>query len=196
MGAREIHDGDEPCRRRDRLDHFAFEVGERCTELLPEPGRPAGTCGLPRSGVVISEVGVVFVLEWQRRIPHPCEGVEGRLPTFGYLGRHEHCPFSAAYGSPVYTPREAPEVGNKVATLAQYTITPPAGIGDFDNAGVLSAVVSTGTPTYAGANLNYQNDSGVMIQSGAQVSTPGDPDVPLTAFNAAYGSALPATPAG
>ena len=60
-----------------------------------------------------------------------------------------------------------------------------------------SWVVSTGSPTYAGANLNYQNDSGVMIQNGAQVSTPGDPDVPpLTAFNAAYGSALPATPAG
>jgi hypothetical protein len=91
---------------------------------------------------------------------------------------------------------EAPEVGNKIATLAHYTITPPAGIGDFDNTGVLSAVVSTGTPTYAGANLNYQNDSGVMIQNGAQVSTPGDPDVPLTGFNAAYGSALPATPAG
>jgi hypothetical protein len=91
---------------------------------------------------------------------------------------------------------EAPEIGNKIATLAHYTITPPSGIGDFDNAGVLSTVVSAGTPTYAGANLNYQNDSGVMIQNGAQVSTPGDPDVPLTAFNAAYGSALPATPAG
>jgi Peptidase A4 family len=91
---------------------------------------------------------------------------------------------------------EAPEVGNKIATLAHYTITPPSGIGDFDNAGILSAVVSAGPPTYAGANLNYQNDSGVMIQNGAQVSTPGDPDVPLSAFNAAYGSALPATPAG
>ena len=91
---------------------------------------------------------------------------------------------------------EAPEVGSRIATLAHYTITPPSGLGDFDNAGVLSSVVAAGTPTYAGANLNYQNDSGVMIQNGAQVSTPGDPDVPLTAFNAAYGSALPATPAG
>jgi hypothetical protein len=91
---------------------------------------------------------------------------------------------------------EAPEVGSRIATLAHYTITPPSGLGDFDNAGVLSGVVATGTPTYAVANLNYQNDSGVMIQNGAQVSTPGDPDAPLTAFNAAYGSALPATPAG
>ena len=91
---------------------------------------------------------------------------------------------------------EAPEVGNKIATLAHYTMTPPSGTGDFDHAGVLSTVVATGTPAYAGANLNYQNDSGVMIQNGAQVSTPGDPDVPLTAFNAAYGSALPATSAG
>jgi len=91
---------------------------------------------------------------------------------------------------------EAPEVGGKIATLAHYTITPPSGIGDFDNAGVLSTVVAAGTPTYGGANLNYQNDSGVMIQNGTQVSTPGDPDVlALTAFNAAYGAAVPATPA-
>jgi hypothetical protein len=35
-----------------------------------------------------------------------------------------------------------------------------------------------------------------MIQNGVQVSTPGNPDSALTAFNAAYGSALPATPTG
>ena len=91
---------------------------------------------------------------------------------------------------------EAPEVGGRIATLAHYAIAPPTGMGDFDSAGVLSSIVSSGTPTYAGANLNYQNDSGVMIQNGAQVSTPGDPDAPLTAFDAAYGSAVPATPAG
>ena len=91
---------------------------------------------------------------------------------------------------------EAPEVGGKIATLAHYTVTPPAGIGDFDNAGVLSSIVSSGTPVYTGAKLNFQNDSGVMIQNSVQVSTPGDPDVPLTAFNAAYGSAVPPTPAG
>jgi hypothetical protein len=91
---------------------------------------------------------------------------------------------------------EAPEVGSRIATLAHYTITPPTSIGDFDNAGVLSNIVSSGTPVYTGANLNYQNDSGVMIQNNVQVSTPGDPDAPLTAFNAAYGSAVPPTPAG
>ena len=42
---------------------------------------------------------------------------------------------------------EAPEVGSKIATLAHYTITPPSGLGDFDNAGVLSGVVATGRRT-------------------------------------------------
>jgi hypothetical protein len=90
---------------------------------------------------------------------------------------------------------EAPEVNGRIATLAHYTINAPAGIGDFDNAGVLTSIPS-GTPTYTGAGLNYANDSGVMIQNNVQVSTPGNPDTPLTAFNAAYGSAVPATPAG
>jgi hypothetical protein len=35
-----------------------------------------------------------------------------------------------------------------------------------------------------------------MIQNKVQVSTPGNPDSPLTAFNVAYGSALPSTPTG
>lgn len=92
---------------------------------------------------------------------------------------------------------EAPEVGGRIATLNHYTITPPSNTGDFDNAGVLSSIVSSGTPTYTGANLNYTNDSGVMIQNKVQVSTPGNPDVPaLSAFNAAYGSAIPGTPTG
>ena len=91
---------------------------------------------------------------------------------------------------------EAPEVNGRIATLAHYAINVPSGIGDFDNAGVLTSIPS-GTPTYTGAGLNYANDSGVMIQNNVQVSTPGNPDSPaLTAFNAAYGSALPATPAG
>jgi Peptidase A4 family len=91
---------------------------------------------------------------------------------------------------------EAPEVGGSIATLAHYTITPPSGLGDFDNAGILTSIVSSGTPTYTNAGLNYSNDSGVMIQKNVQVSTPGDPDSALTAFNIAYGSTLPSTPAG
>ena len=84
----------------------------------------------------------------------------------------------------------------RIATLAHYTVSPPAGIGDFDSAGVLTTILSSGTPTYAGAALNYTNDSGVMIQNGAQVSTPGNPDTALTAFNFGYGSTVPSTPAG
>ncbi len=91
---------------------------------------------------------------------------------------------------------EAPEVGGRIATLAHYAFSPPAGTGDFDNAGILSTIVSSGTPSYSGAALNYANDSGVMVQNGAQVSTPGDPDSALTAFNVAYGSSLPSTPTG
>ena len=91
---------------------------------------------------------------------------------------------------------EAPEVGGSVATLAQYTVSPPANTGDFDNAGTLATVVSGGTPTFSAAGLNYQNNSGVMIQNNVQVSTPGDPDAALTAFDTAYGPALPPTPAG
>jgi hypothetical protein len=56
--------------------------------------------------------------------------------------------------------------------------------------------VSSGSPTYTGAGLNYANDSGVMIQNKVQVSTPGDPDTALSAFNIGYGSTLPSTPAG
>jgi Peptidase A4 family len=89
---------------------------------------------------------------------------------------------------------EAPEVGGRIATLAHYTITPAVpGSGDFDNAGILTSIPS-GAPSYAPAGLNYSNDSGVMIQNGAQVSTPGDPDSALTAYNVAYGSTIPSTP--
>ncbi len=92
---------------------------------------------------------------------------------------------------------EAPEVGGKIATLAHYTFSPPSGTGDFDNAGILTTVGTSGvTPTYTGAGLNYANDSGVMVQNSVQVSTPGDPDTALTAFNAAYGATLPSTPTG
>jgi hypothetical protein len=101
----------------------------------------------------------------------------------------------AGTGSSAEWIMEAPEVNGKIATLAHYAINAPSGVGDFDNAGVLTSIPS-GTPTYTGAGLNYANDSGVMIQNNVQVSTPGDPDTALSAFNAAYGSALPATPAG
>ena len=101
---------------------------------------------------------------------------------------------------------EAPEVGGRIATLANYSFGTANGLGgalgDFDNAGTLATQVSSGTPAYAAANLNYTADSGVMIQNSVQVSTPGDPNLASTtppaaagiAFNAQYGSGLPATP--
>jgi hypothetical protein len=89
---------------------------------------------------------------------------------------------------------EAPEVNGKIATLAHYTTTPVNGNGDFDNAGILTTEVSSGTPTYTPANLNYAADSGTMVQNNVTVSTPGDPDTAATSFNVGYGSAVPATP--
>jgi Peptidase A4 family len=91
---------------------------------------------------------------------------------------------------------EAPEVNGRIASLAHYTFSPPANTGDFDSAGYLKSIVSSGSPTYTGAGLSYTSDSGVLIQNGTQVSTPGDPDTAATAYNAAYGSTLPATPTG
>ncbi len=92
---------------------------------------------------------------------------------------------------------EAPEVGFSIATLSDYTFS-GNGVGtttgDFDNAGTLAAPVSSGTPTYTPAALNYANDSGVLVQNNEQVSTPGEPDSALTAFNMAYGATAPAAP--
>ena len=55
---------------------------------------------------------------------------------------------------------EAPEVGGRIATLAHYTVTPPAGTGDFDNAGVLTSIRDErGRRPTPRAGLNYTNDS-------------------------------------
>lgn len=89
---------------------------------------------------------------------------------------------------------EAPEVGGRIATLNPYTINAPAGVGDFDQAGVLSTAGGSTQPAYTDAGLNYTNDAGVMVQNGVQVSTPGDPDGVATAFNIEYGAATPTTP--
>lgn len=91
---------------------------------------------------------------------------------------------------------EAPEVGGKIATLAHYTISPSGSKGDFDNAGILTSIVSSGAPTYTNAGLIYSSDSGVMIQNNVQVSTPGMPDTAKSAFNVAYGSTVPGQPTG
>jgi hypothetical protein len=87
-------------------------------------------------------------------------------------------------------------VNGKISALAHYGITPPAGTGDFDNAGYLTSPVSGGSPAYINAGLNRLKNAGVMMQNGVQVSTPGNPDSALSAFNSAYGSTMPATPPG
>ncbi|NMP23350.1 G1 family glutamic endopeptidase [Sulfobacillus harzensis] len=72
---------------------------------------------------------------------------------------------------------EAPTVGGRVATLANY-----------------------GQTTFDPGTVNGQNpglvtsDGGVMIQRNAQVSTPSVPDSDTDGFNIAYGSSSPAAP--
>ena len=55
MGAREVHDRDQPCRCGDRFNHITFDIGERFAELLPPPHQAAWTRGLPLAGVMVGE---------------------------------------------------------------------------------------------------------------------------------------------
>jgi hypothetical protein len=72
---------------------------------------------------------------------------------------------------------EAPTVGGRVATLANYGL----------------ATLDPGTVN--GANpLLTAGEGGVMVQKGIQVSTPSNPDADTDGFNAAYGSVAPAPP--
>ena len=90
---------------------------------------------------------------------------------------------------------EAPQVGGRIATLAHYSFGTAGGLGttsgDFDGANVGHTI---GSPAGTPAGL-VPNDAGVMIQNNAQVSTPSNPDLAGTAYNAAYGSTAPLPPA-
>ncbi|MGH7686129.1 MAG: G1 family glutamic endopeptidase [Candidatus Dormibacteria bacterium] len=74
--------------------------------------------------------------------------------------------------------QEAPSVGGRIATLANYgsplTIDP--------------GTVNGGSPGLVPA------DGGVMVQHGAQVSTPSNPDADADGFNVSYGSHAPSPP--
>jgi hypothetical protein len=72
---------------------------------------------------------------------------------------------------------EAPTVGGRVATLANY------GLATLD-----PETVNGGNPRF------NAGESGVMVQNGAQVSTPSNPDTDTDGFNAAYGSTAPSRP--
>jgi hypothetical protein len=72
---------------------------------------------------------------------------------------------------------EAPTVGGRVATLANY------GLATFD----------PGTVNNANPFLTA-SEGGVMVQKGVQLSTPSNPDDDADGFNAAYGSITPSTP--
>jgi hypothetical protein len=73
---------------------------------------------------------------------------------------------------------EAPTVGGRVGTLANY------GLATFD----------PGTVNGANPHLTA-SEGGVMVQKGVQVSTPSNPDTDTDGFNAKYGSTTPAAPA-
>ena len=85
---------------------------------------------------------------------------------------------------------EAPLVGRSVSTISNYTFpSSAAGYGDFNSADVATTI--GGTPVGAGLN---SNDAGILVQNGAQVSTPGLPDAAAKAFNSSYGAVAPAAP--
>ncbi len=86
---------------------------------------------------------------------------------------------------------EAPLVGHSVSTLSNYSFLPGAAIdGDFNSADVATTIGGASV----GAGLNYSNDAGILVQNGAQVSTPGLPDSADTAFNSSYGATQPPAP--
>lgn len=86
---------------------------------------------------------------------------------------------------------EAPEVNGSIASIADYSFpAQSAAAGDFNTADVATTI---GGPL-TGANLNYTNDAGTLVQNGAQVSTPGQPDTAATAFNSNYGATAPPAP--
>lgn len=72
---------------------------------------------------------------------------------------------------------EAPTIGGRVATLANY------GLATFD----------PGTVNGVNPHLTA-GESGVMVQKGVQVSTPSKPDKDTDGFRAAYGSTAPTPP--
>lgn len=85
-----------------------------------------------------------------------------------------------AYSGPAQSAEwimEAPEVGGRISTLADYGQT------TFD-----PGTVNGGNPSLVA------NDGGVMIQHNVQVSTPSNPDSDTDGFNVAYGSTAPAAP--
>ncbi len=127
MSPRKVHDGCEPRRRCDRFNQFAFDVGERFTELLPVPGGTPWAGGLPSGGVMVGEVDVVSLLNRQGRISHSCERVNGRLPAFGDFSRHGRSPLWARNGqsTSVYTYRDSgSEVDLNEQGLGTTTQTP------------------------------------------------------------------------
>jgi peptidase A4-like protein len=81
-------------------------------------------------------------------------------------------------GASVEWIEEAPTVGGRVATLATYSSpdTFDPGTSNGGNPGLTAA------------------DGGVMVQHGAQVSTPSTPDVDADGFNMAYGASAPSAP--
>jgi hypothetical protein len=95
--------------------------------------------------------------------------------------RNEKFSIVQAYSGPLSSAewiQEAPSVGGHIATLAQYAspVTFDPGTANNLNPGLVAA------------------DGGVMVQHGAQVSTPSDPDRDTDGFNISYGAAAPSPP--
>jgi len=95
--------------------------------------------------------------------------------------RNESFSIVQSYSGPLTSAewiQEAPTVGGRVATLAQYSSP-----DKFD----------PGTANGANPGLTAA-DGGVMVQRNIQVSTPSNPDSDTDGFNMAYGATAPSPP--
>ncbi len=136
-------------------------------EILPAAETPISTIAVRPGDTMTAAIAKGAGTSWTITITDATTG-KSFTTTQSYTGP----------GSSVEWIEEAPSLGGRVATLAQYSS--PA---TFDN----------GTANGANPGLTA-NDGGVMIQKRVQVSTPSNPDGDTDGFNMAYGSTAPAPP--
>lgn len=135
-------------------------------EILPAPETVIPSISVSPGDVMTASIAKVAGSSWTIKITDTTTG-KSFTTTQKYRG-----PATSAEWI-----EEAPTVGGRVATLANY------GQATFD----------PGTVNGAAPNFTA-SESGAMVQNNAQVSTPSNPDTDTDGFNTAYGSTAPSPP--
>ena len=136
-------------------------------EILPAAETPISSISVRPGDTMTASITKGSGSSWTIKITDASNG-QSFTTTQNYTGP----------GTSVEWIEEAPTVGGRVATLAHYNSPDP-----FD----------PGTANGGNPGLTI-NDSGVMVQKRAQVSTPSAPDGDTDGFNVSYGSTAPAPP--